>query len=148
MHANDELDEVQLVSTFTLGTALLGITALHIQEIIKVADITEVPQSPDYILGILNLRGRIVTIIDLGIRLNLGACRKSDLSRIIIIDDRSESVGLLVDQVADVIPIDPQAVQPAPVNLDSVQGNFFESVYHSADGLVGLLNVDAILNHE
>ena len=148
MQAIDELDEIQLASTFNIGNALLGISALHIQEIIKVADITEVPHAPDYILGILNLRGRIVTIIDLGVRLALGACRICDLSRIIIIDDRTESVGLLVDQVADVIAVDPDAVQPAPVNLNSVQGNFFESVYHSADGLVGLLNVEAILNHE
>ncbi len=99
-------------------------------------------------LGILNLRGRIVTVFDLGTRLALGSCRKSDESRIIIVDDGSETVGLLVDQVADVIPIHQEAVQPTPANLNSLQGNFFENVYRSSDGLVGLLELDAILNYE
>jgi purine-binding chemotaxis protein CheW len=145
MLENSDLNDTPLASTFTIGVALLGISTLHIQEIIRVVDISEVPHAPDYILGILNLRGRIVTVIDLGRRLSLGACRTTDLSRIIIVDDRSESVGLMVDQVIDVIPINPDALQSPPSNLNSVQGSFFEHVYRCSDGLVGLLNLDAIL---
>ena len=148
MHANDELDDTPLASTFTIGTTLLGISTLHIQEIIKMVDITEVTRAPGYIIGILNLRGRIVTVLDLGKRLALGTCRRDELSRIIIVDDRTESVGLLVDRVLDVIPINPEALQPTPANLNSVQGSFFENVYRCTDGLVGLLNLDVILNHE
>ena len=148
MHANDELDDTPLASTFTIGTTLLGISTLHIQEIIKMVDITEVPRAPGYIIGILNLRGRIVTVLDLGKRLALGTCRRDELSRIIIVADRTESVGLLVDRVLDVIPINPEALQPTPANLNSVQGSFFENVYRCTDGLVGLLNLDVILNHE
>ena len=147
MLENDDPDEIPLASTFTIGSSLLGISARHIQEIIKLTEITEVPHSPDYIPGILNLRGRIVTVIDLGVRLALVACTRTDLSRIVIIDDGAESVGLLVDRVADVIPIDPGRVQPSPPNLNAVQGRFFENVYQSADGLVGLLSFEAILNH-
>ncbi len=148
MYASDELDDIPLASTFAIGATLLGISTLHIQEIIKVVEITEVPQAPGYIVGILNLRGRIVTVIDLGKRLLLGACRPTDLSRIIIVDDLGESVGLLVDEVIDVIAVDGEALQPPPANLNAVQGRFFENVIRSSDGLVGLLNLDAILNHE
>jgi purine-binding chemotaxis protein CheW len=148
MLENDELNDIPLATTFTIGTTLLGISTQHIQEIIKLVDITEVPRASGYILGILNLRGRIVTIIDLGTRLSLGACRKSDLSRIIIVDDGSETAGLLVDQVVDVIPIKPEALQPPPTNLNSIQGSFFENVYRSTEGLVGLLTLETILNHE
>ena len=148
MQEIDDLEDIPLATTFSIGTTLLGISTEHIQEIIKVVDITEVPRASMYVLGILNLRGRIVTVFDLGARLSLGCCRMSDISRIIIVDDGAETVGLLVDQVADVIPIHPESLQPTPANLNAMQGNFFENVYRCSDGLVGLLNLDAILNYE
>ena len=148
MQEIDDIEDIPLATTFTIGTTLLCISTLHIQEIIKIIDITDVPRSSDHVLGILNLRGRIVTVFDLGKRLSLGACSMTDLSRIIIVDDGSEAVGLLVDQVVDVIPIHPESIQPTPANLNSIQGSYFENVYRCSDGLVGLLNLDAILNNE
>lgn len=138
------LDE-NLVSTFHLGETLLGISTQKIQEIIKVGNITQIPHAPSYILGILNLRGRIVTVVDLGSRLSLGDSQKDEQSRIIILDDIGESVGIMVDRVEDVIPVDSRDLRPPPANLKSIQGDFFDHIYQSEHGLVGLLNVDAIL---
>src|SRR5690349_15099786 len=85
-----------LISTFYLGDALLGIDTFRVQEIIKVIDITRGHQAPDHVLGIINLRGRIVTIIDLGRKLGLGPARLNDNSRIIIVSWRTEYIGLAV----------------------------------------------------
>lgn len=138
-------DENLLIATFHVGGSLLGITTERIQEIIKIGIITEVPHAPSHILGILNLRGRIVTVIDLGARLSLRPSQRDEQGRIIIMDDDGESVGFMVDYIADVIPVDPQDLIPPPANMRSVQSDFFEKVYHYHGGLVGLLKVDTIL---
>lgn len=138
-------DENLLVATFHVGGSLLGVSTERIQEIIKIGVITEVPHAPSHILGILNLRGRIVTVIDLGARLSLRPSQRDEQGRIIIMDDDGESVGFMVDHIADVIQIDPQDLIPPPANMRSVQSDFFDKVYHYHGGLVGLLKVDTIL---
>jgi len=94
-------DELEF-STFFVGGALCGINILNIQEINKHFEITKVPQAPDYIEGILNLRGRIVTIIDLGKKLGLAPVNRSKDSRNIIVNSEDEHIGLLIDSISDV----------------------------------------------
>ncbi len=145
MEQHEEHDDLLLVVTFYVGERLLGIPTEKIQEIIKVGVITDVPNAPGHIIGILNLRGRIVTVIDLGTRLSLESSRQGDEGRIIILDDGGESVGLMVDRIADVIRIDPQELTPPPANMKANQSDFFDTVYRFQGGLVGLLAVDAVL---
>ncbi len=145
MQELEEHDDLLLVVTFYVGNRLLGIRTEKIQEIIKIGVITDVPHAPGHIIGILNLRGRIVTVIDLGIRLSLGTSQRGEEGRIIILDDGGESVGLMVDRIADVIRIDPQELTPPPANMKLSQSNFFDTVYRFQGGLVGLLAVDAVL---
>ena len=90
-------------STFYVGGALCGINILNIQEIIKHFVITKVPQSSDFIEGILNLRGRIVTIIDLGKKLGLVPVTKDKDNRNIIVNSEDEHIGLLIDASSDVV---------------------------------------------
>ncbi len=132
-------------STFYVGKALCGIDILHIQEINKINEITKVPQSPDYINGIINLRGRIVTIIDLGKKLGLTPVQKNNDNRSIIVDSENEHVGLLVDAIGDVIQAGKKDLEAAPSNIRGVKGKYFKGVLKTEKQLIGILDIEEVL---
>ncbi|MCP4023923.1 MAG: chemotaxis protein CheW [Desulfobacteraceae bacterium] len=135
----------QEFSTFYVGGALCGINILNIQEINKHFDITQVPQSADYINGILNLRGRIVTIIDLSKKLGLSAVAKTKDNRNIIVNSEDEHIGLLVDSISDVVSTTLDALEPAPSNIGGVKGKFFQGVLKTEQKLIGILDINEVL---
>ena len=132
-------------STFYVGGAICGINILNIQEINKHFEITQVPQSSDYVKGILNLRGRIVTIIDLGKKLGLAPVSASKDNRNIIVNSEDEHIGLLVDAISDVVITQKEDIEPAPANIGGVKGKFFQGVLKTKDKLIGLLDIDEVL---
>jgi purine-binding chemotaxis protein CheW len=132
-------------STFYVGGALCGIDILNIQEINKNFEITKVPQAADYVEGILNLRGRIVTIIDLGKKLGLEPASKAKNNRNIIVNSEDEHIGLLVDSIADVVLAKRSAIEPAPSNIGGVKGKFFEGVLKTETSLIGILDINEVL---
>jgi len=115
-------------ATFYVGGSLCGINILNIQEINKHFEITKVPQASDYIEGILNLRGRIVTIIDLGKKLGLAPVTKNKDNRNIIVNSDDEHIGLLVDAISDVVLAKEEDIEPAPSNIGGAKGKFFQGV--------------------
>jgi len=136
------------LATFYVGEALCGMDILKVQEINKLLEMTKVPQAPEYVKGILNLRGQIVTVIDLGRKLDLSPTRLSDTSRNIIVNSEDEYVGLFVDRISDVERADWDKVEHAPANIGGIQGKFFEGVFKSKDHLIGILNVEEVLKGE
>ena len=84
------------LATFYVGESLYGMDILKVQEINKLMDMTRVPQAPDYVMGILNLRGQIVTVIDLGNKLNLDNIQVNETSRNIIVNSGNEYIGLCI----------------------------------------------------
>lgn len=136
------------LATFYVGRALCGMDILKVQEINKLMEMTKVPQAPDYMVGILNLRGQIVTIIDLGQKLGLGSIDVSNESRNIIVNTPGEHVGLLVSRISDVVMADPDKIEPAPANMNGVQGAFFTGVYKTDNKLIGILNIKEVLRLE
>lgn len=144
---NKEKDHIEL-STFFVGDALCGMDILQIQEINKLMNKTEVPKAPEYVTGILNLRGQIVTIIDLSKKLGLGQTEISQDSRNIIVSGKGgEHIGLFVKKISDVVTINPQQIESAPSNMKGIQGDFFTGVHKSENMLVGILDVKKILSH-
>lgn len=137
-------DELEF-STFYVGGALCGINILNIQEINKHFDITKVPQAPEYIEGILNLRGRIVTIIDLGKKLGLASVNKSKDCRNIIVNSEDEHIGLLIDSISDVVSARKDNIEPSPANIGGVKGKFFTGVLKTEKQLIGILDIDEVL---
>ena len=103
------------------------------------------PQTPEYVLGVLNLRGEIITIIDLGRKLDLSPTQPSDENRNIIVRSQDELIGLLVDGVGDVVSADLNEVEPAPQNIRGIQGTFFTGVFKTENSLIGILDVDEVL---
>jgi len=134
-------------ATFYVGGALCGIDILNIQEINKNFEITKVPQAPDYIEGILNLRGRIVTIIDLGKKLGLEPVNKGQKkdNRNIIVNSDEEHIGLLVDAISDVVLTKKSTIESAPSNIGNVKGKFFQGVLKTETQLIGILDIDEVL---
>lgn len=118
---------------------------LSIQEINRLFEITPVPQAPDYVRGILNLRGQIITIIDLGKKAGISPTELSDTSRNIIVDSRGEQIGFLVERIGDVVQADWNDVEPPPANMGGVQGKFFKGVLKTEDTLIGILDVEEAL---
>ncbi len=132
-------------STFYVGGALCGINILNIQEINKHFEITKVPQAAEYINGILNLRGRIVTIIDLGKKLGLDPVTQHKDNRNIIVNSEDEHIGLLVDAISDVVIAQKDDIEPAPSNIGGVKGKYFQGVLKTESQLIGILDIDEVL---
>ena len=133
---------------FYVGKALCGMDILKVQEINKLMDMTKVQQAPEYVMGILNLRGQIITIIDLGKKIGLSPTRLSNQTRNIIVGLGDEYIGLLVDGISDVVCADWNKVEPPPANLGGIQGKFFQGVYKTEDSLIGILDVEEVLKEE
>ncbi len=133
------------LTTFYVGDALCGMDILNVQEINKHMKMTKVPQAPECVMGILNLRGQIVTIIDLGKSLGLPSSEISNNSRNIIVNSDGEYIGLNVQRISDVVQADMETVEAPPANIGGVQGRFFEGVFKTKDSLIGILNVAEVL---
>lgn len=138
--------ELVELATFYIGNARCGMDILKIQEINKLIQMTRVPKAPEYVLGILNLRGQIVTILDLGKKLGLGTTDSSQDSRNIIVNSSGGHVGLLVNSISDVVSVDVERIERAPANMSGIQGDFFTGVYKTKNNLIGILNVDKVLS--
>ena len=140
-------DTVELASFF-VGEALCGMDILKVQEINKLIEMTRVPQAPEYVLGILNLRGEIVTIIDLGKKLGLKSTEISDKTRNIIVNSKGEHIGLMVEKISDVVQAKFEKIEAPPANIGGVQGKYFTGVLKTKDRLVGILDVGKVLEEE
>lgn len=151
-------------STFYLNDQLFGIDILMIREINKQLDLTVVPHAPDFICGLVNLRGQIVTIIDLKNRLGLGQCEITQSSHNIILKTESElspirtmtqrhdlasiqdKVGLLVDEVGDVITVEADEIESPPANMGPIDGKYISGVAKLNDSLMVILSGSKILH--
>jgi len=144
---NDKtLNNTMELATFYLGNALCGMDILNIQEINKLTDITKVPQAPEYVMGILNLRGQIVTVIDLGRKLGLPQVDRDDKNRNIIVRFKDESIGLFISRISDVVTADPEKIEPPPANIGNIQGEYFGGVLKTENRLVGVLNLEKVVS--
>ena len=134
-----------LVSTFFLGETLWGLDTLDAQEVIRVSEITKVHNADDYIIGIINLRGKIVTVINLSQKIGLEASTISEASRIIIVQWKDEYIGLLIDSISDVIDIEKKSLTSAPAAMHGTRGGYIDSVYQSGQQLIAILNIKSVL---
>lgn len=136
------------LATFYVGDALCGMDILQIQEINKLMTMTKVPQGPEYVLGILNLRGQIVTVIDLGKKLGMGETEPSLEARNVIVNSTGSSVGLLVKKIGDVVAVDLINKEPSPANMSGIQGKYFIGSYKRDNALIGILDISRVLGME
>ncbi len=154
---NDEIDKAtglargQLL-TFRLGTSTYGVDILRVKEIRGWAPVTRIPHSPRHVLGVLNLRGAIVPIIDLRLRFDLPEATFCALTVIIVLSVATASgqrdCGVVVDSVSDVVDLLPDAVKPAPALQAGQSHDFIGGIATVDDQMMILLNVDQLVTQD
>jgi purine-binding chemotaxis protein CheW len=137
--------QTTLWATFFVQNSLFAIDAAGVQEVIRLGSVTSVRHAPGEVVGVINLRGKIVTLLDLGVILNLGKATAGRDSRVFIIEEGNEFIGLLVDRVGEVLQGDSDREEPLPVNVPAAQGRFFRGVYRADGHVIALLNPSALL---
>jgi chemotaxis signal transduction protein/chemotaxis regulatin CheY-phosphate phosphatase CheZ len=143
----DSLDEgeiVQLVG-LKLGEEEYAIDVLKIQEIIRTVEITSVPRTDSFVLGVMNLRGKVIPVVDLRIRFNLDKMDFDKETRIIVVRFESEHIGFVVDEVTEVIRISKNMVEPTPPLVGSIGQEYILGICKYDDRLIILLDIDTVI---
>ena len=131
--------------TFGLADEVFALPVEPVREVLRVTSITRVPHAPQPIRGVTNLRGRVIPVIDLKMRIGLEAADLDRASRVIVVGSRGRLLGLLVDVVLQVVHIDLNQVQPPPEDVMTVQSDYILGVFHRGDQLILLFDVDRAL---
>jgi len=133
--------------TFNLGEEY-GVPIGQVQEIVRVGGITMVPNSPSYMEGVINLRGRVLPVLNLRKRLGLSAIEMSNASRIVVTEIGSKVIGLLVDAVSHVIKVPSGNVEPAPEEVLEIDTDYITGVGKLNDKMIILLDLEKLLRRE
>ena len=131
--------------TFGLGREEFGIPVTQVREVIRVADITRVPQAPAHVRGVANLRGRILAVVELRSRLGLPPAEVTGRSRIVVVEVRERVLGLLVDVVSQVTKVPEASVVPAPDEVVSTDATYLTGVARWQSRLIILLDLEKAL---
>ena len=134
--------------TFRLDEEKYGINVMAVQEVLKVTEITQVPGAPDFVLGIINLRGNVVTVIDARTRFGLEYRKQDDNSRIVIMEAGDQEVGILVDSVAEVVYMRSSEIEPAPSVGSDESSKFIQGVNSAGAELLILVELDKLLSEQ
>lgn len=145
MQANDTI--YQLVS-FVVENEEFGVDILKVQEIIRTVEITRVPKSPSFVEGVINLRGKIVPVIDLRRRFGIEKRVHDGDTRIIVVELPDKVVGFLVDKVKEVIRVEKSVIEPPPELTMNINANYITGVAKLQDRLLILLDLDKVLSTE
>lgn len=152
--AQAEIDDLNDLAgkflTFKLGEEEYGLEILKVREIIGLMDITDVPRTPEFIRGVINLRGKIIPVIDLRRKFGMHPTEDTELTCIIVVDVERESsviqMGILVDSVCEVLDINDQEIEPTPSFGADVNADFILGMAKCRDEVKILLNVEDVLN--
>ena len=141
-HPGSEIQELVL---FACGDLLCALDIRQVQEIDRDLQITPVRHAPPYVRGVLNLRGQLLTILDLRRKLGLQPIGMDADMRIVVVKGPEGIVGLLVDSVADIVEAAVDAMEPPPSNIQEVPGIFFSAIHKMDDGLAAVLDLEQVL---
>ncbi|GDY00410.1 chemotaxis protein CheW [Phycisphaerae bacterium] len=144
---NTGATQLQLV-TFEVANEEFAVDILAVQEINRMMELTRVPQSPAEVEGVINLRGKIIPVIDLRRKFGMTETQKSDASRIIVVEVHKRVIGFIVDRVHEVLRISSDIVEPAPAMVCSIDSEFIAGVGKLQDRLIILLDIAKLFaNH-
>lgn len=139
------MEESIKVVVFRMGEQRYGVDIRNVLGIEKVQTITDVPQTHDFIKGVISLRGDITPVIDLKERLQIGETEHAEQTRILIINMNTIQIGLLVDEATDVMEIDADHVEPTPEVLNAINASFLKGVAKVGYDLLVLLELEKVL---
>lgn len=143
-----ESDELLQLVSFKIGDEEFGVDILKVQEINRMLNITKVPNSPEFVEGVVNLRGRIIPVIDLRKRLNLPEKEADNKTRIVVVELEDKTVGFLVDEVSEVLRIPKSITEAPPAMVAGIESDFITAVGKLEDRLLTLLDLEKLLKAE
>lgn len=132
--------------TFRLAGETYGVNVMQVQEVLRYTEIAPVPGAPDYVLGIINLRGNVVTVIDTRNRFGLETGDITDNTRIVIIEAEGHVIGILVDSVAEVVYLRQSEIETAPNVGNDESAKFIQGVCHKNNELLILIELNKLLS--
>ena len=141
-------DPVLQYVTFRLDDETYGLNVMQIQEVLRYTEIAPVPGAPDYVLGIINLRGNVVTVIDTRRRFGLPDAEVTDSTRIVVLEADHQVIGILVDSVAEVIYIRQSDIETAPNVANEESARFIQGVCNRNGELVILVEFEKMLSDQ
>lgn len=142
---SDQQELLQLVS-FKIGEEEFGVDILSVQEINRMSQITKVPNTPDFIEGVINLRGRIIPVLDLRVKLGLMKLEHNKNTRIVVVELKGQTVGFIVDEVSEVLRIPKNITEAPPTMVGGIDSEYITSIGKLEDRLLILLDLEKILS--
>ena len=148
-HSSQATEDVVLQNvTFRLADETYGINVMQIQEVLRYTEIAPVPGAPNYVLGIINLRGNVVTVIDTRARFGLPGADVTDHSRIVVLEIDNQVIGILVDSVAEVVYIKNSEMESAPNVGNDESARFIQGVCNKNGELIILVEFEKMLSED
>jgi purine-binding chemotaxis protein CheW len=142
------VEATEHLATFYLDREEYGVDVKQVQEIRRVTEITAVPRAPEFIRGVINLRGRILPVMDLRCKLGLGEVGATPNTRIIVVRVRERLLGLLVDGASQVLKVPVSRIEPPPEEVVERGGDYIRGVAKLDDRLIILMDIERLLAHE
>lgn len=144
----DNIDEdLHQLVVFNLGMEEFGVNIMQVQEIIRMPEITRIPRSPDYVKGVINLRGKIIVVMDLDKRFGMSQKDMTDESRVVVVDIKGTVIGLVVDSVSEVIRLQGSNIDQTPeIITQKINAEYLKGVGKLEDRLLILLDLENILS--
>lgn len=141
-------DELLQLVTFRIGNEEYGVDILHVQEIIRMIDITRMPSTPEHIDGVINLRGNIIAVMDLRTRFGMEQKPHDSQTRIMVVNVSGTVMGFVVDAVSEVLRILAGTVAPPPSVMESVDAEYISGVGKLQDRLLILVDLEKIMGDQ
>lgn len=139
-------EELLQLVIFQLGEEEFGLDIMQVEEIIRIPDITRIPHSPDYVKGVINLRGKIITVVNLDTRFGMEQKVHDDNSRIIVAEVDENVVGIVVDSVSEVLRLPLSTLEPVPEMISGkINTNYLKSVGKLEDRMLILLDITKVV---
>lgn len=141
-------DEQRQLVVFALAGEMYGVDIHQVREIIRVPEITGVPRTPDFVEGVINLRGSVIPIIDLRKRFGFASADDDADKRIVVIEMEDKTLGVIVDAVSEVLRLDDDLIEPPSPYIVTVDSQYITGIARLEDQLIILLQLDRVLSTE
>ena len=136
------------VVRFRIGKESFGVNIENVQEIVTLPEITKIPDAPDFLEGVINLRGRIISVIDLRKRLGITNVSADKKNRILVTEVNGKFAGLIVDEVSEVIKLNTDDIEPPPEIVHSIGVEYITGIGKLPDGIIILLDLSKVITAE
>ena len=141
-----KVDELLQLVSFNIGSEEFGVDILKVQEINRMVEITKVPQAPHYVEGVINLRGKVIPIVDLRKRFNLELKEYDKNTRIVVVDINGNILGMVVDSVSEVLRLPANTIEPPPEIVTGINSEYIKGVAKLEDRLLIFLDLSKVID--